>query len=106
VLGGLRPGMTGHDADKTARDSFERHGVLDKYLHGTGHGIGLAIHEPPRLKVTFDNPLLPGSVFSVEPGLYEAGWGGVRIEDVVIMTDTGPQNITHSPKKALIEVPC
>lgn len=104
VLAGLRPGMQGQAADKLARDAFEKRGVLDKYLHGTGHGIGLAIHEPPRLKTTFENPLVPGSVFSVEPGLYEAGFGGMRIEDVVIMGVAGPENITHSPKRELIEV--
>lgn len=106
VLNGLRPNMRGHDADKLARDVFEKHGVLDKYLHGTGHGIGLAIHEPPRLKQTFENPLAPGTVFSVEPGLYEEGWGGIRIEDIVIMQESGPKNITHSPKDELIEVAC
>lgn len=106
ALDGLRPDMTGNDADRLARDVFDKAGVLDKYLHGTGHGLGLAIHEPPRLKVGFDNKLACGTVFTIEPGLYEAGWGGVRIEDVVVMTETGPVNITGSPKKELIEVPC
>src|SRR5262249_9697618 len=106
VLNGLRPGMTGHDADQLARDVFRQAGVLDKYLHGAGHGVGLAIHEPPRLKVDFPNALVPGTVFTIEPGLYEAGWGGVRIEDVVVMTPSGPRNITAAPKRSLPEVPC
>jgi Xaa-Pro aminopeptidase len=106
VLSKLAPGITGHEADKAARDVFEKHGVIDKFLHGTGHGIGLAVHEPPKLKPSLENKLVPGTVFSVEPGLYEAGWGGIRIEDLVIMTDKGPENITQSPKKDLIEIAC
>lgn len=106
VLNGVRPGMTGNDADRLARDVFDKAGELPKFLHGTGHGVGLAIHEPPRVKVGFENKLVPGTVFTVEPGLYEAGWGGVRIEDVLVMTERGPVNITGSPKKELIELPC
>lgn len=106
VLAGLKPGITGNDADDLARGVFRKHGVLDKFLHGTGHGIGLAVHEPPRLKPSLTNKLVPGTVFSVEPGLYEVGWGGVRIEDLVIMGETGAENITHSPKNDLISVAC
>jgi len=106
VLKGLKPGITGNDADALARAVFQKHGVLDKFLHGTGHGIGLAVHEPPRLKPSLSNKLTPGSVFSVEPGLYEEGWGGIRIEDIVVMTETGPDNLTCSPKRDLISIAC
>ena len=72
-------------------------------LHGTGHGVGLAIHEDPRIKKGFKSQIAPGMVFSVEPGLYYSGWGGVRIEDLVVVTKTGRENLTRTPK-TLIEL--
>ena len=103
-LAAVRPGMKAHDIDQAVRRVFEKYNCLDKFLHGTGHGIGLAIHEGPRIKSGFDTMIEPGMVFSIEPGLYYAGWGGVRIEDVVAVTKDGYENLTRTPKKQLIEL--
>lgn len=103
-LAAVRPGAKAHDIDQAVRKVFEKYNCVDKFLHGTGHGIGLAIHEAPRIKSGFDTLIEPGMVFSIEPGLYYAGWGGVRIEDVVVVTETGYENLTRTPKKQLIEL--
>jgi Xaa-Pro aminopeptidase len=103
-LAAIKPGRTGHDLDMVVRKTFEENGCLDRFLHGTGHGVGLAIHEGPRIKKDFKTCLRPGMVFSVEPGLYYSGWGGVRIEDLVAVTAKGCVNLTRTPKK-LIELP-
>jgi Xaa-Pro aminopeptidase len=100
----VRPGAKAHDIDMAVRGVFEKHNCLDRFLHGTGHGIGLAVHEPPWIKHGFDTVIEPGMAFSVEPGLYYPGWGGVRIEDLVVVTDSGHENITKAPKKGLVEV--
>lgn len=104
-LKGLRAGMTEEAGDALARGYLERKGMADRFIHGTGHGVGLAIHEPPRLKTSFTTVLEPGMVVTVEPGLYYEGWGGVRIEDVAIITKDGIENITRSPKQ-LTEIAC
>lgn len=100
-LGAIKPGVTGHDLDMVVRDTFEQRGCLDNFLHGTGHGVGLAIHEPPRIKKGFDTVIEPGMVFTVEPGLYHVGWGGIRIEDMVVATETGHDNLTTTSKTLL-----
>ncbi len=99
----IKPGATCHDLDACCRDYFKDKGCADAFMHGTGHGVGLAIHEDPRIKPTFQNKVLPGMVFTVEPGLYYPGWGGVRIEDMVAITETGFENLTKTPK-TLIEI--
>lgn len=104
-LKGLKPGMTEGQADSLARGFLETKGCVDRFIHGTGHGLGLAIHELPRLKPTLDGVLEPGMVVTVEPGLYFDGWGGIRIEDVAVITRDGHLNITHAPKQ-LMEIPC
>ena len=96
---GIRPGMTGQQADALARDTFTAAGRGDQYLHGTGHGLGLEIHEDPRLgQYAEDSTLEPGMVITVEPGLYVAGWGGIRIEDTALVTEDGIRVLTRSPK--------
>jgi len=102
-LAAVKPGRTGHELDMIVRDTFQKNGCLENFLHGTGHGVGLAIHEDPRIKKGFKTRVEPGMAFSVEPGLYYSGWGGVRIEDLVVVTKTGRENITRTTKK-LIEL--
>ena len=70
----------------------------DEFGHAVGHGIGLAIHERPRLGAKCEEKLLPGMVLTIEPGVYRAGWGGVRIEDSVLVTETGAQVLSHAAK--------
>jgi Xaa-Pro aminopeptidase len=96
----LRPGMTGREGDSLARDVIARAGYGQTFLHGLGHGIGLEVHEPPWLSQSRgDEPLRAGMVFSVEPGIYLPGWGGVRIEDLVVLEDSGARVLCHSPKE-------
>jgi Xaa-Pro aminopeptidase len=95
----VRPGMTGRQADSLARDIIARAGYPDAFTHGLGHGIGLEVHERPSLSQSRgDEPLQPGMVFSIEPGIYLPGWGGVRIEDLVLLHPEGAQVLCHSPK--------
>jgi len=92
----LKSGMTGKQGDALARDSFGN--LAESFSHGTGHGVGLAVHEEPRLNKTSSTKLKDGMVFSVEPGIYIPGWGGIRIEDIVYLSDGRPVNITKTPK--------
>lgn len=103
ALDHLRPGMTGKEGDALTRDIITRYGYGEYFGHGTGHGIGLEIHESPRLSLTGDVVLTPGMVVTVEPGIYLPGFGGVRIEDDVVMTEGGIRILTSSPKR-LIEL--
>ena len=96
----IRPGMTGREADSISRDVIARAGYGEAFLHSLGHGIGLEVHEPPWLSQSRgDEQLRPGMVFSVEPGIYLPGWGGVRIEDLVVLEEAGPRVLCHSPKE-------
>ena len=95
---GLRAGMSGRDADALARDPIAAAGHGKDFGHGTGHGVGLEIHEAPRLSVRSDDTLASGMITSVEPGVYLPGWGGVRIEDLVLVQDGGVEILTRSPK--------
>ncbi len=99
----VRAGMRGRDADGLARDYIHRRGYGAAFGHSTGHGIGLEIHESPRLAKTAEAPLPTGSVVTIEPGIYLEGWGGVRIEDDVILTSEGPQVIT-SFERGLVQL--
>lgn len=81
----IRRGMTGKDADALARDVIKKAGYGEAFGHSLGHGVGFAEHELPYLSVNSDEPLTDGMVFTVEPGIYLSGWGGVRIEDTVVM---------------------
>lgn len=103
ALENLKPGMSGREADALTRDIITRYGYGDQYGHSTGHGIGLDIHEEPRLSYSApDSILLPGHVVTVEPGIYLPGFGGVRIEDDVVLTDDGIKILTHSPKELIV----
>lgn len=87
VLSSLGPGISGKEADGLARNSFREMGYIDYFSHGLGHGIGLAVHESPRLGPTSNDILKESSVFTVEPGLYLPDKGGVRIEDMVLLKE-------------------
>lgn len=91
---GVRAGMRGRDADALARQYIDRRGFGDAFGHSLGHGIGLEIHEAPRLAKSAEAPLPPGAVVTIEPGIYLEGWGGVRIEDDVVLTTEGPEVLT------------
>ena len=102
ALNGIRPGMTGKEADAIARDMIKAHGYGDQFGHGTGHGIGMEIHESPRLSVTGDIVLQPGMTVTVEPGIYIPGFGGVRIEDDIVITQSGIEILTHATKDFIV----
>ena len=99
TLENLKPGMTGREADALARDIIAGYGYGDQFGHSTGHGLGMEVHEAPRLSKLSDDVLKPGMVVTVEPGIYIDGLGGVRIEDDVVITETGIHILTKSDKK-------
>lgn len=94
----IRPGMRGIDIDKIARDIISNAGYGENFGHGLGHGVGLDIHEGPRFSIRDDTVLEPGMVVTVEPGVYIPGWGGVRIEDIIVVTLQGCEVLTKAPK--------
>ena len=97
----VHAGMTGRDADAVARSYIERHGLGELFGHSLGHGIGLEVHEAPRLARTNEQALPPGAVVTIEPGVYRAGWGGVRIEDDVWLGPDGSRILTDFPRELL-----
>jgi Xaa-Pro aminopeptidase len=98
VLSKLRAGMTGREADALARQVIENHGYGDYFGHGTGHSLGLEIHEQPRLSKLEERELQVGNVVTVEPGIYLPEFGGVRIEDIVMIQEHSCEILTQSPK--------
>jgi len=89
ALGAVRAGPTGREVDAVARDLIAGEGHGEHFGHGLGHGVGLEVHEGPRLSRSATDPLAAGNVVTVEPGVYVPGLGGVRIEDLVVVTDDG-----------------
>jgi Xaa-Pro aminopeptidase len=99
---GIRAGMTGREADALTRDYISACGYGEYFGHSTGHGLGMEVHESPALSMKSEMILQPGMVVTVEPGIYIAGLGGVRIEDDIVITTDGNERLTHSPKELII----
>lgn len=99
--GAVRAGMRGKDADAVAREYIAALGFGEAFGHSLGHGIGLEVHEAPRLAKTAEGLLGLGAVVTIEPGVYLAEWGGVRIEDDVLLTADGPRVLTSFPRELL-----
>ena len=103
AVAAVRPGVQAGEVDQAARQVLEQAGLGRYFTHSTGHGVGLEIHEPPRLGKGQVELLRPGMVVTVEPGAYVAGRGGVRIEDMVVVTGKGCEVLTPTTKE-LIEL--
>lgn len=95
---GIKPGITGREADALTRDYITAKGYGSNFGHSTGHGLGLEVHEGPGLSTRSDKRLESGMVVTVEPGIYVDGLGGCRIEDDIVLTDTGNERLTLAPK--------
>ena len=103
AIAGIKEGMSGHDADALARVIIEEAGYGNAFGHALGHGVGLAEHEEPRLGSNAEEILKANMVFSIEPGIYLTGWGGVRIEDLAVM-EGGKSRLLSNAKKWMPEV--
>lgn len=99
----VRAGVSCGDVDRASREVIEAAGWGDAFVHGTGHGVGLEIHEAPRVAKTVGDTLETGFVVTVEPGVYLPGVGGVRIEDTVVVTDDGADPLTEFPKDLVVQ---
>jgi Xaa-Pro aminopeptidase len=102
ALDAVRPGVSGRDADAVARDVIAAGGHGERFGHGLGHGVGLEVHEGPRLSPSSEDELRSGNVVTVEPGVYVPGVLGVRIEDLVVVGESGARNLSDLPKELTV----
>ncbi len=103
-IGSLRAGKKTVECDAASRQVIDAAGHADEFGHGLGHGVGLDIHEAPKLAKTSDDSLRAFDVVTVEPGIYVIGNGGIRIEDCVLVTEEGAEVLGKAPKDTLIEL--
>jgi Xaa-Pro aminopeptidase len=99
AIDAVRPGVSAARVDGAARKVLQKYGLEQAFIHSTGHGLGLEIHEPPRLGKRDKTKLRPGMAFTIEPGVYLEGFGGVRIEDTVVVTEKGCEVLTPTGKE-------
>lgn len=97
----VKPGVVAKDLDAIARDYISEKGYKEYFQHGLGHGFGLEIHEEPYLNTRSTHVLSPGNIITIEPGIYVPDLGGVRIEDDLLVTETGHEVLTHAPKELI-----
>lgn len=98
----VRPGASGRELDALARRVLENHGLEQHFAHSLGHGVGLEVHEAPKLSANSQDVLAPGMTVTIEPGVYIPDFGGVRIEDLVLVSETGHQRLSLSPKELIV----
>lgn len=99
ALEAAKPGEVAKNVDKAARDVITKAGFGQYFIHRTGHGLGSEIHEPPYITATSDTILEAGMVFSIEPGIYIPGKFGIRLEEIVILNDKGPEVLSKLSRK-------
>lgn len=102
ALDAVRPGVTAEQVDAAARDVLTQAGLGDYFVHRTGHGIGLSVHEEPYIVAGNNLPLTAGMAFSVEPGIYFPGRWGARIEDIVVVTEDGAEPVNNRPHELIV----
>ncbi len=101
-LAAVQPGAIGTEVDRVARSVIEDAGLGERFGHGLGHGVGLEVHEAPWLNPELESTLAAGNVVTVEPGVYLSGLGGIRIEDLVIVGEDGPEVLTDFTKELVV----
>jgi len=99
ALAAIRPGVTGVAVDEAARNILRKYNLNQYFGHGLGHSLGLEIHEEPRLSKFGKDTMRTNMLITDEPGVYIPGWGGIRIEDTVLVTETAGEPLTHAPKE-------